>query len=184
MTFDEQVAKYLKRPAIQAQIKAHYKKTGGSTEDITQVIGYAQKAVAAIIDSLPDSLRKSYNGRAIKTTDLIIGDPIVNDNGDYEITLIWNPQAIHRESLYSDDEGYPEGVQNIVALLSTGVRPIRHDVFGDHMWGKYWHESTRYFIPAGWSRPADPFLKNAIAKYNADHKKDGVVLIPPPGIYY
>jgi len=184
VTFEEQVRQYLKRPEMKAQIKSHYKKIGGSAADIAQVNQYAQRAVDAIIDSLPESLKKSYNGRAIKTTDLIIGTPLINDNGDYEITLEWNPKVIHRESLYSDDEGYPEGVQNIVALLSTGVKPIRHDVFGDHMWGKYWHESSRYFIPRGWSRPADPFLKDAIEKFNAEHKKDGVVLIPPSGVYY
>lgn len=178
MTFDEQVAKYLKRPAIQAQIKAHYKKTGGSAEDITQVIGYAQKAVAAIIDSLPYEL-KGGSSRPITTTDLIIGEPRLNDNGDFEVELRWNPDAIHRESLY--EEGYPEGLEDIVSLFSTGSKLSKNWVAG---YGKYRDFGYRYFyIPKGTYREPDPFISHAVSAFNAAHAKDHVVLIAPKEYY-
>lgn len=183
MSFEDDLKKYLNQPTIKQQMKAHYKATGGGAADIAQVEFYAQQAIRAIVDSLPMSLKSGP--RAIDYNDMTYTKPTMSDDGDYVVELKWNPTAIHRESLYdSDDGGYPDGVENIVALFSKGVNPIRHDVFGDYMWGRYWHESIRYFIPQGWSREADPFLKNAIDAYNAAHKKDGVLLMPPAGVYY
>ena len=177
MTFDEQVKAFLNTPAMKAKVKAHYKKMGGSAEGEAAAAAYAQEAILAIITSLPASLKRGP--RAIKVSDLVASTPILNNNGDYEVELKWNAKAIHRDSLYDADEGYPDGVENIVALFSTGTKPTRHDVFGDHMWGTFWHESSRYFIPQGYSKQSDPFISNAVAAFNAAHEKDGVVLIAP-----
>lgn len=182
MSFEDDLKKYLNQPAIKKQMKAHYKATGGGAADITQVEFYTQQAIRAIVDSLPLSLKGGRHAITYNDMSYVVNG--MNDYGDYVAEIRWNPKAIHRESLYDADDGYPDGVENIVALFSTGVQPIRHDVFGDHMWGNYWHESSRYFIPQGWSRAADPFLKNAIDAYNATYKKNGVVLTAPNGVYY
>lgn len=179
MSFEDQVRQYLDRPAMKAEIKAHYKKIGGSAAGVEKALRYAEEAIQAIIDSLPESL-KSGSTRPITTDDLVPGYPRLNSNGDYEVLIRWYSKAIHRDSLYMD--GYPDGVKNIVALFSTGTRPSKNFVAG--YWktaasGMYWY----YRIPAGWSRAADPFLKEAIEKFNASHREDGVILIAPDKYY-
>lgn len=185
--FDKAIAAYLATPDVKKQMKAHVAKerqrsggTGGVGDEGT-VRAYANEAIAAIIASLPISLRASPN-HAISTNDLHIVKIAVNQDGDYEVELAWNPAAIHRTSLYED--GYPEGVQDIVALLSTGYRAHAP------VWG-YWDGHTASSLDlrsitgtdakhtSAWQksltyRAADPFLQVAVAAFNAAHTKDHV----------
>ena len=179
MSFEDQVRQYLNRPDMKAEIKAHYKKIGGSATGRKKAELYAEEAIQEIIDSLPESL-KSGSTRPITTNDLLAGLPRLNTNGDYEILIRWNSKAVHRDSLYNTE--YPDGVENIVALFSTGTRPSKNFVAG------YWKRAGSmmyyyYRIPAGWSRAADPFLRDAIARFNASHKEDWVILIAPEKYY-
>ena len=179
MSFEDQVRQYLNRPEMQAEIKAHYKKIGGSADGVEKALKYAEEAIQAIIDSLPESL-KSGSTRPITTDDLVPGYPRLNSNGDYEVLIRWYSKAIQRDSLYNTE--YPDGVKNIVALFSTGTRPSRNFVAG------YWKRAgsmmySYYRIPAGWSRAADPFLRDAIDKFNASHKEYGVILMAPDKYY-
>ena len=174
MTFEQQVAQYLNQPHMKAQLKAHYKKMGGSAADSEAAKRYAEEAKQAIIDALPESLKNGMRPITINDFEPLV--PRLNADGDYEIELRWKPEAIHRESLY--EEGYPEGLENIVALFSTGNKPLRHSVLGlkKEKWSLMYHQ---YYIPAGYQRAADPFISKAVAAFNAKYAKNNVVLIAP-----
>ena len=177
MSFEDDLKKYLNQPAIKKQMKAHYKTTGGGAADIAQVEFYAQQAIRTIIDSLPIPLRAGPH--AIDYNDMTYAMPAMNEDGDYTVELRWNPIAVHRESLY--EEGYPEGIENIVALFSTGTKVSRHAVFGYWSGGRSLYASAfTTYIPENTFRDPDPFISNAVSAFNNAHKKDGVTLIAPP----
>lgn len=181
MSFEDELQKYLERPKIKKKMKAHYKSTGGGVSDITQVEFYAQHAIRIIVDSLPISLKAGP--QAITYNDMTYSTPVMNNDGDYIVELKWNPKAIHRESLYRP--GYPDGIENIVALHSTGYMAEK-PVFG------YWRgHHTNYNVTGtygpygGWAkslqaREPDPFISFAVSMFNNTYRKNGVILTAPP----
>ena len=159
---------------------------------------YAEMARDAIVAALPASLKNSSNG-AIGVDDLLIFPGSLRKDGVFTFELGWNPDVIHRDSLY--EEGYPEGIQDIVGLLSTGYRAKNYvyglwfghsptmDVHHNGVWknGAHQLDPNRGFVNMRSLkiRAANNFLQTAINSFNRAHKADGVrVYIMPSAKYY
>lgn len=136
-----------------------------------------EEIVAALQKALPDSIRES-----ISLADFQYTVPSQPDrDGFFHVDITLNPKAVHRESLY--DEGYPDGLQNIVQYLSTGQKASRNWVSGAYRpsgsWqsanGKTHHLLYRwYYIPAGYTRAGDPFWRDAVDKLNRQLRKENI----------
>lgn len=129
-----------------------------------QIIPQLEAAVAARIPSM---------GRGMF---LAVPPPTVTADGSYEFSIAFDPKAVMRDSLY-------EGTLNdVVAYMSHGAKPLRHWVAG------YWvssgmakrgyigAQSPYYFIPEGYKREADPFLMNVVNDINRRYAGMGVTI--------
>lgn len=189
LDFEAELAKFLDQPAMQAAFHSfaaqQIKSGAGGTGGIAQIKADATKATMearrAIIASLPPALRHRRTGmysvgsdRPITEADLILSEPETTENGDFVVRLSWNPESIHRESLYR--EGYPNGVEDIVAVF-TSSKERRNHVYG------YWHGSTEKIRSRKAAR-RDTFIQDAINAFNASHRGDRVkIIIEDPSRY-
>jgi len=101
---------------------------------------------------LPVGLKAS-----ISTGDIIVSAPKVQADGSMLVELHFRPEDLERESL--DPEKYPNGADNIVRLFSRGYT-AHGDVVG--MWHGHEQWNLRH-------RAADPFMQDAVDKFNALH---------------
>ena len=97
--------------------------------------------------------------------DIIINKP-QRRNGKWSIRLSLNKEAIKRESLY--DDGYPDGVYDIILLLSRGYH-ARDYVYGlvntGLGYGMSWQPARSVK-----DREPNPFLENAVNEFNNTKK--------------
>lgn len=104
-------------------------------------------------------------------TQLEHGAPIKVGKNMYQISVSFSDN-LHRESLYSS--GWPEGVENIAALLNTGYDASKR-VYG--IWNGKKTTSVQNRIGAR-------FIEGAIRTFMADEAKTyGVVDIKPDDVY-
>lgn len=184
MDFEAELAKFLGQPSVKASIqktaiaamKAGGSGVAGSLEDAKK---FVEQAKVAIIASLPRSLKDS-NYHTFTAADLIVDYTGVSDDGKFQFELSWNPAAVYRPSLYRN--GYPGGIEDIVGLFYSGYSANNY-VYGQ--WAsRVMHGETRVYRSRVFRNP-DPFLTDAISKFNADHKVDGVTLkLSPTAQYY
>lgn len=177
MDFDAEIAAFLNQPSVRRalhQFAVQQLRSGGSGGSggkaavEADAIKYAEEARREIIDSLPASL-KSGSTRPITENDLLLSPVEVTQNGDFEITMQWSDRAVRRDSLYL--EGYPNGIDDIVALFSHGYSARKY-AYG------YWvGHNNPWGIRSRKVRQADPFLVQAIDKFNQKHAADHVKLI-------
>lgn len=136
--------------------------------------------------------------------------PFNASDGKEEYRIFFEPEAVHRESLYH--EGYPDGLENVVLFFSKGMKePAKNPVWnrgalewdynsrtlyrkargkhgmtaytqGPHRYAEY-RAGAHYFIPAGWQRMPDPFLIDCVEKINEGVEKDGVKVTLAPAYY-
>lgn len=179
MSFESDLAKFLGRPSVQKKITAVAVKNiraggVGVAGSKAEAEKWVEKAKTAIIQSLPDALRHSAY-HEITEQDLLVHYLGISDEGKFQFAMSWNPWAVHRESLYSG--GYPEGVEDIVGLFHSGYSANNY-VYG------YWKSRQMHGINAKYRsrgfRDPDPFLINAIAKFNAENRVNGVELTLDP----
>jgi len=85
---------------------------GGKVRTIKDMEAQADELIEIIRSSLPASIRDV--GSSITR-----GPVTMNSNGTFEIQIHFDPSAIRRSSLY--EKKYPQGVDNIVALLNNGT---------------------------------------------------------------
>lgn len=149
-------------------------KGGGSAEDEHQAREEVLKKVlptlrGAIIERIPSMWRSAMFEQ--------LGEPTVTGDGKYEFTVRFNPRAVFQRSLYAKN---PENLQNVVAYLSHGAKPSRHAVFGawegHEKQGRTGRVKSFVYLPKGYSRAPDPFLRDAVAQLNAALKKDGITV--------
>lgn len=184
MDFDAELAKFLGTSTMKQSIqkfavnamKAGGAGTAGSRQQAEAMVN---KAKEAIIASLPQSLRDS-NYHTITAADLITNYIGMSDDGKFQFELCWNPAAVQRPSLYQ--KRYPNGIEDIVGLFHSGYSANNY-AYG--RWAsRVMHGETRVYRSRVYRDP-DPFLTDAIAQFNADHKNDGVVLkLSPLARYY
>lgn len=202
MSFESDVAAYFQQESVQKQFRKHATQmmksgaaggTGGLVACKEDAMKYAEEAKKCIIDSLPDSL-KSGSAHPITESALICSPVTVDDDGNFVIEMGWDPNAVHRNSLYDDydddvfDAGdNSSGIADIVRLFANGYK-ARNYVYGwwDGHSPKYAYDLRNAHGIAtkasySWAtsciqRDADPFLQQAAADFNALHKKDNVRL--------
>ena len=126
------------------------------------------RIVAAIQSRIPSMDKDMF---------LRVATPEVNSEGAYVFHLVLDPKKVHRDSLY---EG---GLDNVVAYMSHGAKPLKHWEAG------YWvspgmakrgyvgAQSPYYFIPEGYTREADPFLETTMNVLNGEFRQDGIEVI-------
>lgn len=184
MSFESDLEKFLKQPAIAKQMRAHYAASGGSVADIAEVKTYVDRAVHILVDSLPIALRTGP--QAITYSDMEYAQPVLGKDGFYTVELRWVPKEVQRESLYRSE--YPEGIENIVALHSTGY------VASKPVYGFWRGHRTNYNVTGtygpygGWAKSAqirepDPFISFAVSTFNRLYGQRGVTLIAPDEYY-
>lgn len=99
------------------------------------------------------------------------GSPVKVGKNSYQISISFSDN-LHRDSLYSS--GYPDGVENIAALLNTGYTADKR-VYGT------WHGKK---IGSLQDRSGARFIESAIRTFMAnDAKNYGVVDIEVDDIY-
>lgn len=87
---------------------------------------------------------------------VFIGDPVIKDNGDATIYINFDSETLHRDSLYQ--EGYPNGVDNILSLLVHGYTAK------DYVYG--YCEKAGKVIRSFKHRDKSEFLQQAIDEFN------------------
>ena len=183
-SWEEDLLKYLGRADVKASMHAFVvdarKKgirfgggLGGVVDDEAQARAVVEndimpRIVAAIQSRIPSMDKDMF---------LRVATPEVNSDGAYVFHLVLDPKKVHRDSLY---EG---GLDNVVAYMSHGAKPLKHWVAG------YWvspgmakrgyvgAQSPYYFIPEGYTREADPFLETTMNVLNGEFRQDGIEVI-------
>lgn len=199
MDFESEIAKFLGTAQMKQSVRRFAAKAmkglaPGTVSAMSEAEKWAKKAREEIAASLPDVLKNSpYH--AIVADDLMIYPGEVTDDGTFLFKLAWNPHAVHRDSLYTDE--YPDGISDIVALFHTGYK-AKNNVYG------YWDSHSPRSGDAGdmrsvyepgiykfvWvrskpERAPSTFLTDAINAFNLAHKDDGVVVeLLPNAKYY
>lgn len=168
MSLQKELDKFLKSPAGQkrvaeartAALKAGKKfGVGDSAVSTQKAIRYAEELRDIVWSALPPVLKTGENG--LEINDIRIGKPTVLANGDIEVGLTFDKDAVHRDSLYP--EGNPEGVDNIVRLFSVGYSTDRR-VFG------YWEGKK---IPSAMRLGGSAFMQRAVDEFNYRHAGNG-----------
>lgn len=182
MSWEDELLAYLSRKDVKVAIHQHVvaaRKAGvrfgggnGGANDEEEARAIVEKQIipqleAAVTARIPSMEKGMF---------LAVPSPAVTADGSYEFSISFDPKAVMRDSLY-------EGALNdVVAYISHGAKPLRHWVAG------YWLSSRMvrrgyvgaqglyYFIPEGYKREADPFLVNAVNDINRQYSSMGVTI--------
>ena len=182
--WEDDLLKYLGRADVKASMHAFVvdarkrgvrfgSGSGGVVDDEAQARAVVEndimpRIVAAIQSRIPSMDKDMF---------LRVATPEVNSDVAYVFHLVLDPKKVHRDSLY---EG---GLDNVVAYMSHGAKPLKHWVAG------YWvspgmakrgyvgAQSPYYFIPEGYTREADPFLETTMNVLNGEFRQDGIEVI-------
>ena len=102
------------------------------------------------------------------------GTPVKIGQNRYQIGVSF-ANNLSRDSLAPDE--YPEGIENIAALLNKGY-DAKNTVYG------IWYGRTSYNIPSLQNRAGAHFIENAIRKYMDGYAKEyGVIDIQVDDVY-
>lgn len=225
MSIESELLRLSKDPAFQKRIRAEYtsaKTAGrqfGSTSSTPGIgnfnLGRDEGAERVQVENILKRIRAAIKTKLpyIDSKLFRIYGPFESKDGRGEYRIFFEPEAVHRESLYH--EGYPDGLENIVLFYSKGMKePAKNPVWNRAALEWNYNRKTRtmnrkmrkqdsvttyqrkdpqqvaeyragahYFIPAGWQRMPDPFLIDAIAAINAEMANDGVTVVLNP-VYY
>ena len=184
MDFNKSIEAFLSTQVQQKKLRQHYLAavrrggSGGTALAQQDALRYAEEAKRFIIASLPDEL-KGGSAHPISESDLQVGPVEITPSGDFLIRMWWNPDSVHRESLYADSDEYREGLEDIVHLFAIGYQ-ARNYAYGwwDGHSGRYSLRGTdnSVWVRSKISREPSPFLQAAVAAFNATYKKDNVRL--------
>lgn len=96
---------------------------------------------------------------SVSINDIIVGEPRVNKDGRWEISVSFDKKNLKRDSL--DLYNYPEGIENIVLLFTTGYS-ARDYVYG------WWvsNGTTKGNVRSKIERRGDDFLSRAVKEFN------------------
>lgn len=134
-----------------------------SRKIVDEILAKVDAVIVAKFPNMPNNLFEVYG-------------PFATKDGFYEYRIFFNPAAIHRRSLYHG--GYPDGLENVIALYSHGSEPTKKPVWNNaglewdyrlkRQHGEY-AEGQHYFIPAGYYKRPDDFLRSCIDILNAEY---------------
>lgn len=98
--------------------------------------------------------------KSFKTEDILVG-PLERNGDQYSLSISFNEEALHRESL--DPDAYPEGISNIIKLFINGydARGAVHGVWKGHGDEEIW--SLRH-------RDPNDFMEKAVEEFNGKYK--------------
>lgn len=134
-----------------------------SRKIVDEILEKVDAVIVAKFPHMPNNLFRVYG-------------PFSTEDGFYEYRIFFDPAAIHRRSLYHG--GYPDGLENVIALYSHGSEPTKKPVWNNaglewdyrlkRQHGEY-AEGRHYFIKAGWYVRPDDFLRSCIDILNAEY---------------
>ena len=157
-------------------------RSGGDGQHFT--IAGMNKAAEKFIEVLKNEIQthagSNYAGGELGRTaisalmNLQHGQPTEVGENMYQIE-VWFAGDLHRESLAVDE--YPEGIDNIAALLNNGYT-AGHTVYG------VWLGHSPWSIPSLTMRDGTHFIDNAIRTYMANYASEyGVINVTADEIY-
>ena len=196
MSIADQLKKLEKDPEFQKRIKVARMEARRKGRPFgTSSVGVSEETEArAILNKILDRLYIAISGKfpQMPREVLRLSGPIVTLKGEYQYVINFEPALVHRESLYR--EGYPDGLENIIALFSHGSKPSKNAVWNRvelEDWNyKYGHQEKgtyrlgrHSFIQKGFQTQPDPFLRNEIMALNDELNKMGITIILDPKYY-
>ena len=135
---------------------------------VDEILAKVDAVIVAKFPHMPNNLFEVYG-------------PFPTKDGFYEYRIFFDPAAIHRRSLYHG--GYPDGLENVIALYSHGSEPTKKPVWNNaglewdyrlkRQHGEY-AEGRHYFIKAGWYVRPDDFLRSCIDILNAEYAEKNI----------
>lgn len=148
--------------------------SGGAAIDASS----ARAEVHDILFDLQETILARFPG--MYTPMFEINGPVITKDGFYQFDIAFVDRAVRRDSLYEEcrsyeyyENGGTDGLENVVKLYSHGSKASKHWVAG------YWMKSTAggmrssavtapyVYLPAGYKKNPDPFLRNKIDELNA-----------------
>lgn len=156
------LSSYIKTPAGQALVK-HYRQdvfNGKISSAGTNIL--SAREMNDLGNKLKDILYAEISGviPSFAKEGINVSFPKETTDGEYEILVTLTPDSIQRNSLWK--EGYPDGVDDIVLLFTTGYK-ARKSLRGE------WHGKSIYSKNF---RLPDGFLQRAIDAFNASIAND------------
>lgn len=155
MGINEKLEAWAKSPAGQKKLQAAQKKAVkagkafGSIQDQEKLAAYYGDRLISILD-------RHITAAGYEFADYlgVVRTGFDESSGQFEVHINFDPDEIRRPSLYED--GYSEGVYDIVALLNRGYRAE------DHVYGQ-WHGAAVKSLQA---RDGLHFLEAAVDEFN------------------
>lgn len=133
-------------------------------------VAFSQQSAKAEVYDILMEIRSTINARFPGMSQVLfdISGPFMTQDGFYEYRIQFNANAVHRDSLYED--GYPDGLENVVALYSHGSKASQGYVCG------VWMRSARgaytinphVYIPKGYQTQPESFLRDKIDALNEE----------------
>lgn len=146
------VGNWAKTPEGKAEIKRVTGKEYDEKFGVGKAREYGRKMQRILFEKINPIIK------SIQLADIIVGEPVVGEDGQMQLTVSFRDGSLHRESLSPDK--YPEGLNNIVLLFSKGYT-ARGRVHG------VWHKQSGDVET--WSRKSrepNDFLYRAVAEFN------------------
>ena len=197
MSIESELLRLSKSPAFQQRVRAEYeaaKKAGRAfgTQATAPGIGSftlgpdseeSRKTVDMVLKRIRSVIETRFPYIDAKL--FRVYGPFTAQDGRDEYRVFFEPAAVHRESLYN--EGYPDGLENIILLYSKGGKPNKHAVYEHGIVrgrsNKYVSFNRGLYLSKGYTVHPDPFLRNGIAAINAEMAKDGITVVLHPAYY-
>jgi len=166
MISEEKIMELVKKYASSKKGKEAIKKKYGVdyVDDPKELMVYGEQMRNIVFQHISPIIR------SITISDIVVGQPVLNESGQYELKLSFKEGALHRDSLY--EEGYPEGLNNIVLLFAHGYHASSY-VYG--AWASSSKDSTKR-IRSRISREPNNFLQAAVAEFNSSPSIKGVAV--------
>lgn len=192
MSIADQLKKLEKDPAFQKKIKDKRLAAMKNGQSFGKAINgvSSEEEARRLFDRVINEVRNAIDEMFRGNSGVFVNGygPTVTANGEYRFEIYF--RNVHRESLYP--EGYPEGLENIVALFSKGSKPSKNAVWNRQeimIWNKKQDRPGEYrlgqhgFFPKGYQTMPHPQLRDAIDRLNQTMKYQGVKVVLDP-IYY
>lgn len=198
MSIESKLQGYFQTSVFQSRCQSHYKaaiasgKSFGSRKGGASGIGANDAEARKYVDEILEFIRQTIVAKFPNMpADLFrVYGPFQTNSGFYEYRIFFEPAAVHRESLYH--EGYPDGLENIIALYSHGSSPAKNPVWNraafewdynrKRQYGEY-RMGRHIFIQNGWWIDPEPFLTSAIAVLNNMYASKNIKVKLDPKYY-
>ena len=131
---------------IQAAQRKHISSYEGESDRIVHIL------LDIIQDHLPDSIKSNIQ---LELSD-ISNPKYIDATNKFKIDITFPQEMLHRDSLYPQQ--YPQGVDNIIALLNNGINAKAH-VYG-------WWNTAHANVVSVKDRDALHFIQDAIIEFN------------------